>query len=479
MEFSTHFFLMAAPLILIGLAEQTRQLRERLQVSEQVQAAKSAFFARVSHELRSPLNTILGYSRMLGRNSAKLSLAEGTRGIDSSALRLLRQIDELLDEARAEAGQLRISPGPLALRPWLDEIAQSARIVVEAQGSRLECRFLGDLDIDIEADGERLRQVLDNLLANANRHTRDGTLRLTCRAQAKAGEATLDFAVEDDGEGMAAEVLQRIFEPFVRGREGGGERGFGLGLPICRELLRQMGGEISAVSTSGQGSLFAFSLRVPVIGYSSHAASRQRLAGPPDTHSPRVLLVDDDAFQLGLLAELCEDAGFAVETASGGAAALARLREGEWSIVVTDQMMPDVDGWSVLREAHALQPGMPVVLLSSAAPCPPDNFPADVRFDAALLTPASSEDILATLWGLFIKVDTGETAREWSDLARLASEGGVSAIEEWIASERAGSKGCDRALVWVEGLLNRLELSLLERVAAKLASPPSAGQARG
>lgn len=474
MAFSTHFFLLAAPLILVGLVERTRQLRERLLVAERVQAAKSAFFARVSHELRSPLNTILGYSRMLGRNSAKLSLAEGTRGIESSTLRLLRQIDELLDEARAEAGQLRISPGQLALRPWLEEIAQSTRIVVEERNNHLNCHFQGDLAIDIKADGERLRQVLDNLLANANRHTHNGTLSLTCQALADADEAVLNFMVEDDGEGIPVETLQSIFEPFIRGQEEGCERGFGLGLPICRELVRQMGGEISAQSTPGQGSQFVFSLRLPVIGPSPPVVPSQLHAGPPPSNSPHILLVDDDAGYLDQLREICEDAGFSVETASGGNAALTQLRTGEWHLVVTDQMMPETDGWSVLREARALQPGVPVVLLSSAAPRPPENLPTDMRFDATLLKPGSSEAILETLWHLVIKVATGETKFDWGELARLTREGDVSAMEEWIAAGRADLTDCDNALIWVESLVNRLELPLLARVTTKLACLPLA-----
>jgi len=265
MEFSTFLFLLASPLILYGLIEQTRRLSMQLQVAQQLQEAKSAFLARVSHELRSPLSTLLGFNRMLARRSDNLSIEDGTAEIEKSALRLLRQIDELLDEARTAAGQLTVSPAPLRLGPWLDEIARDARLITEANGNGFALDVAGALPANILADGERLRQVIDNLLANANRHTHGGSLRLECRPTIQADTVTLEFAVADDGEGIAAECLESIFRPFDRGGLRGDHDGVGLGLPICRELVRQMGGEISVISSPGKGSRFAFTLGFPIV----------------------------------------------------------------------------------------------------------------------------------------------------------------------------------------------------------------------
>jgi CheY-like chemotaxis protein len=302
-------------------------------------------------------------------------------------------------------------------------------------------------------------------------HTWQGTLTLECRGEQLDKTVTLAFAVEDTGEGIATSKLATLFEPFERGDTS--TPGHGLGLSICRELLRQMGSDVFVTSTLGRGSRFFFSLSVPVIKHSSSSsAAPQEWAPLPLTHnSPSILLVDDDAIQLDLLAELCKEAGFAVKAVSGGRDAQAQIQAHAWSIILTDQMMPDVDGWGVLWEARTLQPGVPVVMLSAAEPQQQPNMPPDMRFDVTLLKPTFSEDILATLWQLLIKVSVGETALNWGELARLASEGDVSAIEDWIASARSNFNHCDQAMVWLEGLLNRLELALLERVATALASP--------
>lgn len=473
MDFSMFFFLLASPLILLGLAEQTRQLTERLHVAEQLQQAKSAFLARISHELRSPLNTILGFNRMLARHSGKLSLAEGTAGIEKSTLRLLRLIDELLDEARAAAGKLTIAPAPMALQPWLGEIAATARIAIEESGNRLVCEFAGDFPPMIEADGERLRQVLENLLANANRHTRQGTIRLLCWAKNAGTEVMLDFAVEDNGEGIALERLPSIFEPFVSGAAP--SAGHGLGLPICRELIRQMGGDITVTSTPEQGCRFAFSLRCPIIttpmpAQSLPSSTKDTL---PRQDRPRVLLVDDDEIQLGLLAELLEDAGFDVTTAPSGRAAVAQLDQASFAVMITDQMMPGIDGWSVLQHARNVRPGLPVIMLSAAPPCRPAGMPAAIDFDATLLKPASSEAVLATAWHQAFKgdIEASPISRaQWQSLAQLASEGDVSGIEDWITACRkpTGKDATTRhapLLDWVEGNLHRLSFSMLERFA--------------
>lgn len=489
MEFSVFFYLLASLFILLGLAEQTRALRQRLETERQLRAAKSAFLARVSHELRAPLNTILGFNRMLARQSARLSLAEGTTGIEKSALRLLRLIDELLDSARSAAGKLRVHPAPLRLAPWLEELAATARLGLEPRGNRLHCAFSGDLDVTLELDGERLRQVLENLISNANRHTRDGRIRLECRATPLGPQVRLDFAVEDDGEGIAADRVASIFEPFERGAaEAAGPRsGFGLGLSICRELVQQMGGEIHVHSTPGQGSRFDFTLNVPWLAETrprpDGPATVEREAGPaaaprpgtterPDGQvRPGVLLVEDDPAQLGALADLLEAAGFRVGLADGGRRGIEALAEGDWQAVVTDQWMPDGDGWRVLRQVRHASPDLPVVLLSAESPAPPADHPAGLAFDAVLLKPCPPETLLATLWDRILAASEPDalSPSHWQALAELAEAGDVSGIEDWIAARRSEGPGQAATLRWLEGGLHRLELDLLRQFARRRA----------
>lgn len=472
MNFSMAGFLLATPFILLGMVDQTRQLSEQLVIAEQLQAAKSAFLARVSHELRSPLNTILGFARMLQRGSTRLPLQEGTAGIEKSALRLLHLIDELLDSSRAAAGKLAVSPAPTLFMPWLDELCASATIVIEAQGNhgnRFVCERSGDFPAALAIDGPRLRQVLENLLNNANRHTQRGEVRLECSAQTEGAQSILNFAVRDTGEGIAPERLKTIFEPFVRGDaadgdEGNTRSGFGLGLPICRELVHQMGGEIEVSSTRQRGSCFSFTLRCPLTAAPVTERSRAvPVPQPEGEFRPRILLVDDDSQQLQLLGDLLDDAGFVTQEAGSGTAALAAVTKHSWDAIITDQMMADGDGWFLLQQVRGLGQSIPVVLLSAAPPQRPADFPSDIAFDAVLRKPAMSEDLLATLWGVILKVGPGGTAltgAQWQALAALASDGDVSGIEDWITDLPESPVSS-----WARAALHRLDFDLLHRSA--------------
>lgn len=493
MDFSLVGYLLSAPFILIGMVEQTRKLSEQLAVAEQLQQAKSAFLARVSHELRSPLNTILGFARMLSRGSARLTLAEGAAGIEKGAIRLLGLIDELLDESRAAAGKLAVSPVPTPFISWLDEVAAGAEVSCEAQGNRFVCLRSGELPQAVLLDGLRLRQVLENLLNNANRHTRRGKIQLECNASVKDATAVLEFVVRDDGEGIPPEQIKVIFEPFVRGPENGqGDRrrrsGFGLGLSICRELICQMGSDIAVWSDPGKGSCFRFILHCPLLapdevrGIERNAVPfgarpQVSLPGQDDlpaaSSSPMVLLVEDDPEHLAFLRDQLGQAGFVTGTARSGSAALEQATNARWDAIITDQMMTEGDGWYLLSQIRDSGQFMPVILLSAALPQRPPGFSAGVEFDAILRKPALSEDLLTTLWILLLKIGSasptqdGVTAGRWLELATLASDGDVSGIEDWLAGLDIRTEDDERLASWVRAALSRLDLSLLEHLARK------------
>jgi DNA-binding response OmpR family regulator len=217
-----------------------------------------------------------------------------------------------------------------------------------------------------------------------------------------------------------------------------------------------MGSEIAVSSAPGQGCCFSFTLRCPL-------AEPPAAELYPPAPAPRVLLVDDDPQQLQLLGDLLDNAGFISQQANSGRAAVEQLGNGHWDAIVTDQMMADGDGWFVLRQVRAAGQAVPVVLLSAALPQRPDGLPADLEFDATLRKPALSEDLLATLWALVLKVGAGGTAisaAQWQELAILAGDGDVSGIEDWIAAMPASP-----VRDWARAALNRLDFDLIRRSA--------------
>ena len=431
-------------------SRQAHELDVELAASRQLARDKSEFLARVSHELRTPLNAIIGYSRMLRRGSDRITLQEGTLDIERSGMRLLGMIEELLDQSRLSAGGMRLSPAPMALQPWLQEVGRGARLMSDAAGNRFELLLAGELEQTVDADGLRLRQVLDNLLGNANRHTRNGRIVLSCTAHATAVSdcLRLDFAVTDSGDGIAQQDLERIFEPFFIGK---GEpnvstqraKRMGLGLSISRDLVSLMGGELSVESRLGHGASFRFSLDCPVLPELPQAAAPRPLSHRLGRRQGelRILLAEDDGAARLSLVDLLEALGCGVEAVSSGNALLALLedRQQHWDVILTDQSMPDGDGWTVLRRIRAISPSVPVVVLSAMALQRPSCFPVELDFDACLPKPVGPAELFDVLVSLVPPLRGGRNpapvgrpgSQELSAASALVQAGAVSEIEDW------------------------------------------------
>jgi len=384
--------------VLLGLVDRTRQLQGELLRVQTESAAQLAFLARMSHELRSPLDTILGYAQLLARSHPDLATSAGVLTIRDSGRHLLRLIDHLLDYARGAAGMLELQPEPVRLATFLRGIERMARLLAAHQDNRFELITAGGTAGlaagAVRLDADRLRQVLGNLLANAARHTQHGAIRLEVQAQPLGAERLrLEFAVSDTGEGIAPEDQARVFQPFERAQRGVAKRrqGAGLGLAIARQIVELMGGELTLASVLGAGACFRFWLPVQVLpaeavtrGDQVEGFTAAGYAGP----RRRVLLVDDEGGSRGILAGLLQELGFAVLEAESGNAVAARLPGlPTLDLVLTDQFMPDGDGWQVLKILTAARPEVPVVLLSAAPPSPPAGWPGDCRFAAQFLKP--------------------------------------------------------------------------------------------
>ena len=445
--------LLATPLILLALIEQARKLNEQLLTSRELTRTKSEFLARVSHDLRTPLNTIIGYARMLARGSAGLSLQQGTTDIERSGLRLLDLIEDLLDQSQLDAGRLSLSVKALALQPWLAEIERAARLMAEAAGNSFVLVVDGALPAAVLTDGPRLRQILDNLLSNANRHTRQGQIALHCGVgpTTPEGRLQLSFAVIDNGEGIAPADLGGIFEPFHKGRTGleSSDRRasrLGLGLSIARDLSRLMGQGLTVASKLGVGTTFRFDIdceqlaaTVLAPGGATASAGRQFRRGK----GLRVLVADDDPAALRSLRDRLEAQGLAAHGVRSGGALIAALAQQpqNWDLVITDQAMPDGDGWAVLRFLRQHHPTLPVVLMSAMAPQRPADLPAGVDFDAFISKPILEAALFDTLRAMLPPLASPPAAVAASharpdasrrgELAALVRAGRVTAIQQW------------------------------------------------
>ena len=249
-----------------GLEDELAAERDKALEASQT---KSAFLANVSHELRTPLNAILGYSEMLTEElleTGQRALVNDVQRIKDSGSHLLALIDDVLDLAKVEAGHITLCPDPVSVHRLVREVTATADPLVRKNGSTLSVVVDNHLEM-VVIDPQKVRQCVLNLLANAARFTKDGSVVLTVERSAMAGH--FEIGVCDTGIGMTPEQQRRIFEPFSQA-DGSIEKRFGgtgLGLAITRELVQAMGGDIRVESAPGAGSTFTITLPLELSVY--------------------------------------------------------------------------------------------------------------------------------------------------------------------------------------------------------------------
>ncbi len=328
-----------------------RELQRQLARAEEAERAKSYFFASVSHDIRTPLNSIIGFSELLKADR----LDEATRKqyletIVSSGQVLLKLVNDVLDLAKLKAGRMSFDPVMSDFPRVVQDVARALLPQAQEKGLRIRTRVDSEFPL-VEIDPQRIRQVLFNLVGNAVKFTDEGQVQVSaefCPDAAGRSSGTLRFGVGDTGRGISEEDQKRLMQPFVQLLRTDQGRGTGLGLAICRQLVEGMGGVLSIESRVGAGSLF--SVELPNVRFARGAPAGRDLPRPemPRRFSHfRFLLVDDVALNLQVLRSLFARLGVTdLVTARSGEEALAVLeKEGaSFDAVLTDLWMPKMGG---------------------------------------------------------------------------------------------------------------------------------------
>ena len=376
-----------------ALNEQTQVLRHEIEshrrTDEQLQSAKrsadlanqakSRYITTVSHELRTPLNSILGYAQLLDEDaSVPAHRRQAVRVIRRGGEHLLSLIEGTLDIARIEAGKLRLENNPMRFRECVQEIGRMFELQAAGKGIEFARMFSEPLPDVVRADQKRLRQILINVLGNAVKFTAVGRVEFRV---SYAREMAV-FEIQDTGPGIPPGEIDRIFEPFARGSDAQAlaSGGTGLGLTISKMLTDLMGGEMSVTSPPGAdpvpgqphrqgGTLFRIRLFLPEAPNARVAPEPPRLA-PGGYLGPRrrILVVDNEEVDRGLMASLLEPLGFELAQASSGDECLTLLERMAPDAILMDLAMPGIDGWATVRAIRERGlSGAPIAIVSGNA----------------------------------------------------------------------------------------------------------------
>ena len=383
--------------------------------------AKSDFLANMSHEIRTPINAIMGMNEMVLRESNQETVKEYAKDISSASDNLLRIINDILDFSKIESGKLEIINDEYDLGEIIYDVSTLVNMKAETKGLKFTVSVDENLPCKLLGDDKRVREIITNILNNAVKYTDQGFVHMTINGNIKDEMILLNIQIEDSGQGIRDEDLDKIFNGFsqVNVKKNKNIEGTGLGLSITKHLVELMNGSITVESEYEKGSVFTVILPQQIVSkekmgnYMSHrhvsSENGNKAGGVAQAEflGARILVVDDTAMNLKVISKFLEKSGADVTCIQSGEEMLEVVQKNCYDIILLDHMMPNMDGIETLKAFKELPENLckdtPVIALTANAIVGAKEMYLDAGFDDYLSKPVKMETLYSMLERYFLK----------------------------------------------------------------------------
>lgn len=391
-----------------SLEEAEKLLILQKEQAERADMSKSVFLANMSHDIRSPMNAIIGFSDIVAQSLQSDNKAiEYLNYVKQSGNSLLRLIDDIIDIAKIEAGQLKLRKQAFGLNVLMNELFVSFQTIINQKPNNkvlIKLNIPSNCDnIGINSDEMRLKQVLTNFLSNAVKFTDEGIIELGYRF---LPEDNMIFYVKDSGVGISKDQQELIFQRFGQVEESYTRNytGTGLGLAISQNIIDMLGGDIWVESEPGIGANFFFKIPVEIIEtQAGQDINKNRQFKHYNWQAKQILLVEDDETSLKLLKSLLQNTLIKIVTANDGQGAIKLIKEHKIDLVLMDIQLPELNGFEATKQIKKLDKDIPVIAVSAYAMQSELEMAKDIGFDRFVTKPFNINDLLSNIDGYLTK----------------------------------------------------------------------------
>ncbi|MDN3595603.1 hybrid sensor histidine kinase/response regulator [Zunongwangia endophytica] len=383
------------------------ELEEAKNFAETLLKRREQLMAAITHDLRSPLNTVIGYSELLDKTKLASKQQHYLSQINKSSDFILRLVNDLLDLSKLEAGKMLVENLPFNPKNLITDTVQNNIPAKQNKDLEINIEISEEADSQYSSDPFRIKQIIANLVTNAIKFTEKGEILVTGAIQKRSKHSSLIIKVKDTGIGISKEKQEVIFEEFSQENSGIEKKygGSGLGLTITKSLTSLLKGEIQLQSDQGKGS--EFTVIIPVKELKKEAAKDKQIKQPPkirniDFGNKKILVVDDEPAQLALTLEFLRSHQLKYETAENGKKALALLNENEYDLILTDIQMPIMDGFQLMNniKKNDRLRKIPIIALSGRTDMKDEVYKL-TGFTAKLTKPFKAQDLLLKISEIF------------------------------------------------------------------------------